>query len=348
MPELNEAALKQQLKDGAFSNAYLLYGDENYLKQHYANQLAKACVTPGMEVFNYKKYDGADGVSLSEILASAETLPAFGGFMYVLVHDFPVESVSGADKEQLEAFLQAPPESTVLVFWQDTLEVNPKKSAKWRQTIAQFAKHGAAVRLDRMDRASLCRTLAAGAKKRGCVLERAEAEYLAETVGNDLCLLLGELEKLCNYKQSGALTKADIDAVATKSLEANVFDLSKALSAGNCAQALALLQKLLSEKEKPELILGTLLSVYVDMYRVKLALEAGERADYPAKFFNYKGKEFRLRNASRDANAMQIQDLRLCLDLCGQADKALKSGAQPRSIVLERLLVQLSGLKVRR
>ena len=348
MPELHESELKQQLKSGEFSHAYLLYGTEGYLKQFYAERIAKKCVTPGMEGFNYKKFDAGDGVGLSEILEAAETLPAFGGSMCILVRDFPLDSLSEPDKKQFTAFMEDLPESLVLIFWEDTLEINPKKNAKWRSVITLFNKYGVSVALDRLDTASLCKLLQSGAKKRGCELTRSEAELLLQTVGNDLNLLLGELEKLCNYKQSGEIQKADIEAVATKSLEANVFDLSKALVAGNCARALALLQKLLSEKERPEMILGTLISAYVDMYRVKLALVAGEKAEYPAQFFNYKGREFRLRNAARDANTLSVEELRRCLDLLGTADRALKSGTSDEKTVLERLLVQLSGVRARR
>lgn len=345
MPEISEAQLKQQIKSGEFSRVYLFYGAEGYLKQHYADRLAKACVTPGMEGFNFKKYDAADGAPLSAVLEAAETLPAFGGHMCVLARDYALDALHASDKARLEVFFADPPESAVLIFWQDTVEVNPKKSAKWRAVLSQIEKCGAVVHLDRMDMQTLCKTLSAGAAKRGCQLEKTEARYLAETVGNDLNLLSGELEKLCSYKQSGTITKEDIDAVATRSLEANVFDLSRALSAGNCARSLMVLEKLLQEKEKPELILGTLCGVYVDMYRVKLALEAGERADAPAKFFNYKGKEFRLRNAARDAARYDKRDLQQALDLCTTADRALKTGSTPASIVLERLLVQLSALK---
>lgn len=345
MPQLNEVQLKQQLKSGDFSRVYLFYGAEGYLKQHYAERLAKACVTPGMEGFNFKKYEASDGVPLSEVLEAAETLPAFGGYMCVLARDYALDALNTADKARLEEFLADPPESTVLLFWQDTVEVNAKKSAKWRAVLSEISQCGATVAFDRMDMQTLCKALPAGAAKRGCQLEKTEARYLAETVGNDLNRLLGELEKLCSYKQSGTITKADIDAVATRSLEANVFDLSRALSSGNCARALEILSQLLQEKEKPELILGTLCGVYVDMYRVKLALEAGERAEAPAKFFNYKGKEFRLRNASRDASRYDKRDLRQALDLCTAADRALKSGSTPAPLVLERLLVQLAAIR---
>ena len=165
MPELHESELKQQLKSGEFSHAYLLYGTEGYLKQFYAERIAKKCVTPGMEGFNYKKFDAGDGVGLSEILEAAETLPAFGGSMCILVRDFPLDSLSEPDKKQFTAFMEDLPESLVLIFWEDTLEINPKKNAKWRSVLSLFNKYGVSVALDRLDTASLCKLLQSGAKK---------------------------------------------------------------------------------------------------------------------------------------------------------------------------------------
>lgn len=347
LPEIHETELKQMLKAGDFPCVCLLYGSEGYLKQYYADTVPKKCVTPGMEGFNFKKFDFGDGATVSQVLDAAQTLPAFGGKMCVVVRDCPLDSLSGDDKAQMDAFLEDVPDSTCLLFWQDTVEVNPKKSAKWRSVLSVVKKVGVTVPLDKLDRTSLCKLLQSGAKKRGCVLERTQATYLAEIVGNDLNLLLGELEKLCNYKNGGEITRADIDAVATKSLEANIFDLSKALTAGNCARALEILHKLFDAKEKPEMILGTLVGAYVDMYRVKLSLSGGERAEYPAQFFNYKGKEFRLRNAARDAAKLDIRQLRGCLDVLNTADAALKSGVADPKITLERLLVQLSAARAK-
>lgn len=343
MPAITEAELKQQIKTGAFPRVCMLFGNEGYLKQYYAELLPKKCVTPGMEGFNLKKYDAGDGVPLSQVLDAAQTLPAFGGSMCIVAHDYPLDALPAEDKAAFDDYLQDAPESTVLIFWQDTAEINPKKSAKWRNVIAAINKVGVTVCLDPLDRTSLCKLLMGGAQKRGCSLSRENAAFLAETVGNDLQMLLGELEKLCNYKVSGEITREDIDAVATKSLEANIFDLSRALTAGNCARALEILQKLLQDKEKPELILGTLASTYIDMYRVKLALESRQDSVAPAKYFDYKGKEFRLRNAARDAARLSVRQLRACLDDLNAADSALKSGILNPQTVLERLLVQLAA-----
>lgn len=345
MPELTEVDLKQQIKTQNFSNLYLLYGAEGYLKQFYANALVKATVDPAMSVFNFKKFDYEDGAELPDILEAAETLPAFGGYMCVLVHDYPLDTMNAADKKLFDEFLKDVPESTVLIFWQDSAEIIPKKNAKWKSVIGKIQKVGAVVALEPRSQSDVLRLLQNGAKKRGCVLERREALLLLEMVGNDLSTLLNEIEKLCNYKQGGEITREDIETMVTKSLEANVFDLSRALNNGDCAKALHILEKLFADKEKPELILGTLISSYVDMYRVKLSIAAGEQATYTAQYFNYKGKDFRLRNAARDIRNMSIPALRGCLDALNKADTALKSGIEDPKIVLEQLIVRLSAAK---
>ena len=155
MPAIEEAQLKQQIKSGDFPRVCLLYGSEGYLKQYYADLLPKKCVTPGMEGFNLKKYDFADGVPLSEVLDAAQTLPAFGGSMCIVAHDYPLDALPADDKAALDGYLADAPESTVLILWQDTTEINPKKNAKWRSVIAAVNKAGVTVCLDRLDRASL-------------------------------------------------------------------------------------------------------------------------------------------------------------------------------------------------
>ena len=70
-----------------------------------------------------------------------------------------------------------------------------------------------------------------------------------------------------------------------------MFDLSKALVGGTAQQAFNILNDLLAQKEKPVVILGTLISAYVDMYRAQVALNSGESAEAAAQVFNYKRRE---------------------------------------------------------
>lgn len=69
--------------------------------------------------------------------------------------------------------------------------------------------------------------------------------------------------------------------MCVKSLEASVFDLSRAVTKNDGKKAFSVLHKLFAEKEKPELILGTMIMAFVDMYRAKVAVSSGEKANLP-------------------------------------------------------------------
>ena len=346
MPQFTETELKQQIQSGTLSNLYLLYGTEGYLKQFYANALQKAAVQPGMEVFNLKQFNSDDGEDFDALYEVAETLPAFGSYMCIVVHDYALDALDENSKKRFFAFLKDIPESTVCIFWQEDPTINPKKNSKWRTIQDHFLKaNGVVVNFEPRTQGDVIKLLQSGAKKRGCNLARPEAQLLLEMVGNDLSKLLNEIEKLCNYKTSGDITRADLEALVTKSLEANVFDIAKMLHAGNCTKALYILENLLANKEKPELILGTLISAYVDLYRVKLATEAGKDPMSLAEPFSYRGKEFCLRNAKRDCRNLSLLAIRKCLDALNAADMSLKSGIEDPKIVLEKLIIRLSAAK---
>ena len=51
MPKIDEMQLKKEIKSGDFKNAYLLYGEESYLKEYYANELKNKIVDKTFEAF---------------------------------------------------------------------------------------------------------------------------------------------------------------------------------------------------------------------------------------------------------------------------------------------------------
>ena len=129
--------------------------------------------------------------------------------------------------------------------------------------------------------------------------------------------------------------------MVTKNLETTVFLLSKALVAGNYEKAYELLDLLFGQNEEPVSILAVLSSAYVDMYRVRAALQSGQPVFELAKTFDYKGKEFRLRNAERDGAGMSTEMLRESLDALLQTDVALKSTRTDNRLWMEELIARL-------
>ncbi|MBQ5994787.1 MAG: DNA polymerase III subunit delta [Clostridia bacterium] len=341
MPQITEASLKAQLKDGKFFSSYLIYGTEAFLKQHYANLIVKKCVSPDMEGFNLRKFDAEDNVSLEALIESTDTLPVFSEHCCTFMKNMPLDSFYSADQKVFEKWLAEMPETTVAVFWQDTDDVGTGKNAKWKNVIKLFEKYGACLCLDKMDSSSLIKTVTGGLAKRGCNIDRAVAAYLVETVGSDLNLLLNEVEKLADYSSDKVITKEDIDDVCTKSLEANVFDLSKGIISGNIEKALSILSVLFENKERPEMILGALCSNFIDMYRVKLCLAEGKSFDAFKDSYSYKNRAFRLNYAKRDAAKVSLDRLSHCIELLNEADMSIKGYGSDPKIILEKLIVEL-------
>lgn len=338
MAKFTETELRQQIKSKEFSNAYLIYGEEDYLKEYYVSQLKEKIVDKTFESFNFHSFDGKN-TALDDILKDAQMLPMMSEYNFVLVRDYPIEKIK-SDIKLLEEYLTDCPESTVLVFWYDAIPVD-EKNAGFKNVIKLFDKYACVVRLDKRSESDVAKLLVNGAKKRGCTLDAANARYLISVSGNDMKTLLNELDKLSYFVNGEEITKDIIDNMATKCLQARIYDLSKYVVSGNSDLAYSVLDTLFAMKEEPVIILSVISGVYVDMYRVKCAKTAGFGYDDVAKHYNYKGREFALRNATRDCASLTENQLRRSLDAITDTDIKLKSTAVDKKLLIEELIVKL-------
>jgi len=338
---ITEAELKKQIKEGGLRPVYFLYGEETYLSGHYAGQIAaKAVGSDELAAFNLQKFDGRE-CTAEALEDAAEALPLMAETKCVVVRDYDAAGGGAAQQERLLRLVSDPPESSVLVFWQDAVEADVKKSAKWKAFAAAVEKKGACVEFKRKTTADIVKLLCSGAARRGSCLQPDNARLLVEQGGNELNRLLNELDKLCALAGEGEITREMIETAGTKNLEASVFDLSKAILQHHYHRAYAILHRLLSQREEPVAILAVLSSAYADLYRAKVAAAAGQQADTLAGDFQYRGKEFRLRNAARDCSRLSIQVLRESLETLAQADLRLKSSRTDKRVVLEQTAARL-------
>ncbi len=339
MGRLNEGEFKAQIKSGEYSPAYFIYGSEGYLKQFYVDQLIKKLAAGPFEDFNLHKYDGKK-TPLDDILKDADLLPLMSEYNLVVACDYPFDK-SEADCKAIKEYLKDVSPSTVLVFWYNSVDVDIKKNSKWKGIEAAFSKAGSSVLLEPRTEGELAKLIVSGCKKRDASISSENARYLISVSGSDIKTLLNETEKLSAYANGGEITRQLIDKLAVRCLQARVFDLSKAIVRGDYEKAYAVLDSLFAAKEEPVSVLAVISNCFVDMYRVKCAKTAGFDCTDVGNYYNYKGREFALRNAMRDCSSLSVNQLRASLDVIMQADCALKStGAAPR-LVLEEALVKL-------
>ena len=344
MPQITEAEWKKQLEKGVLKGFYFVYGPEKYLVQRSAARVKEKASEGPFPDFNLQVFDGTE-CSLDELAEAVEALPFMAEEKYVLVSDLDVEARNAGELEKLYACLEDVPESTVLFFYLPGLTPDMKRSAKWKKFLSTAVKKGNALEFPRRTSADLEKLLGAAAGKHYCVLTRENARRMINLCGNDLQTLFNELEKLCAYVKEGEIPASVIDRLVTKNLETTVFALSKDILAGRYEAAYGVLDTLFSQNEEPGSVLAVLSSAYLDLYRVRAALQSGETALEPSKHFDYKNKEFRLRNAERDGRKLSTAMLRQSLEALSAADAQLKGGRGDRKLfqrlTMEKLIAEL-------
>ncbi len=337
----NEEALKQHLKSEALLPVYVLYGEESFLVGQYAGKLCRAAMDgdDDLDSFNLHRFDGTK-CGFDEIEEAVEALPLMAQRTCVTVRDYDVGSSEA--HERLLALLQEPNDCCVLIFYYDAMKVSAAKNERWKSFLAAVEKSGAVVKLDKRTPEEVVRMLVSGATRRGCTMKTDTARLLLEWCGNDLNLLMCELDKLAALADGGEIDRALVEKAATRNLESRVFELSKAILKGQYTAAYEVLHALFAQKEDPIMINGVLASAWADLYRVKTAEAAGEQPTAVAAVYaGYKGKEFRLRNAARDAARLSVVTLREGLEVLAEADRKLKFTPADNHVVLEETAARL-------
>ena len=338
MAAIGEKEIKALIRSGDIGGAFLLFGTESYLKEFYSSKLKDKAVSPDFADFNYHFFDGAS-CTLEDIEQAVEAFPMMSSNTCVFVKDMAVDSLDEDSYEKLEKIVGDVPDYCTLIFYIGKAD-SLKKTAKAKKAVSLFTKYGNAVELNKKTAYELAKMLVGAAQKRDSSLSQRNAEYLVSCVGDDMVTLLNEIDKLSAYAEGREITRADIDLMCVKTIEANAFDLTKYIISDNFDKAYETLNMLFAQRADVMMIMGAVISVFVDIYRVKVSVSAGYRDTQPAEIFsNYRGREFT--KVSRQASALSVRVLRQCLDELHRADTLLKSSAVDNRIVMEELLVKL-------
>ena len=335
-----EADLVKHLKNDSLLPVYLFCGSQSFLVRLYAKRLREKAVPPSLSDFNYTYFE-ASRTDIDAVSDALESVSFLGGTRLVQLTDLDADKLSSTDWDKLQERLQEIPEETVFLISQQNIPVDTKKSARWRAIVKQVEKLGAVAVLDARSRRETVRFLSALCQKNGCEIDPRLCEEMIDRCGDDLLVLGQEMQKLCAFTGEGTITPEAVEKLCIRQLDANVFDLARKILAGDLSSALAVLQELFDMGSEPIAILGALNTSFIDLYRCKTAREQGlSQADITAAF-SYRGREFRVKNALRDADRFSRKKLANCLFLLAECDYKLKSARADGQILLQETLTRL-------
>lgn len=340
MPYISENELKKQIKNLTFKNFYFLFGQEKYLIKHYCQKLTESILNANINDFNLKTILG-ENFDVDSFEESVETLPFLSPCKCIVVQDLDIEELGSENMKKLKEILSNLPDQTTLIFAYSTLDFDVKKASKWRTFLKYLENYAVLIEFKKMSKSELSAQLVTWAHKLNKDLSTKNAQKLIDCCGDNLLDLKNELKKISSFSESSEISSEDIDSLVTKKLEANVFDLTKAISQKNLKKALKILDFLINKKEEPIAILSLIASSYIDMYRVKACNNSFSAIKEIPKYFDYKRKEFRLDIANNSSFNLPIDKIRDNIKNLIDADLAIKSSNTDKKIILEKTIVKL-------
>jgi DNA polymerase-3 subunit delta len=265
---------------------HLLWGDDEAARSRAVDTLIQQRTDPAWQSINLSRLDGSDSSQAAQALEEARTPPFGGGDRVVVLQRSPFCNQCPAElAEQLEATLPLIPGNCHLLL------VNAgKPDARLRTTKAlqKLVKAGEAheqsFQLPAIwDGAGQIELVQRTARELGLALEPAAAEALSDAIGSDSARLASELEKLALYvgAESGRKTpQPPISAAAVEALvgsqATNALQVGDALLAGQPAEAVALVDALLTANEPALRIVATLCGQIRGWLWVSLLDQQGE------------------------------------------------------------------------
>ncbi|MBR5542961.1 MAG: DNA polymerase III subunit delta [Oscillospiraceae bacterium] len=312
---------KDSLKNDNISNLYVFHGEEGYLREYYLSELEKRVVGDMMPEFNLTVINGeTDFKTLSQVV---ESYPAMNEKRLVIVRDFDIVSANADFSEKAQELFSDMPEYCVLVFVYSGIEFKPDKRRKLYKTIEQYSE---IVEFKRASRTDLLSWIKRRFLANGKDIATDTADFLMFYSGELMEQLIPEIEKVSAYSKKKEITKADIEAVASRNITSIIFDVLNAIADRKYAKALSAIDDLQTRNEKPIAALAQIAQQFRRVYAAKLILERGGGRKEVVDLFEMRN-EYPARIAIDAARKIETKSVRSAITLAAEADEKLKLGA---------------------
>ncbi|HBJ18449.1 MAG TPA: DNA polymerase III subunit delta [Clostridiales bacterium] len=322
---------------------YLFVGEEEYLKRYHASLLREKIVTDAaFAPFNHLVFDGPE-IDVPKLSDAIKAPPMMSDYKLVewRYPDFEhmKESVRGAVDDL--APLKEEFSYTVLLLSATADGFDPGTAKRPSKLATRYGKLFDIVPFPKSTDAQLLGWLKRHFDAEGIRTDADSLRALVFRSGHLMDILIGEVEKLAAYLKANGrdtLTPADVEAVASSTLECDTFALSNAVIDRNRALAFRALLEMKRERTDPAVLIGMLTRTYSEL--VSVALLSDEGADAPAIEAALKIPAFKVRMYLRTVKSHGVPRLVAALDSLTKVDAASKLGGVDGYAAVELFLAQ--------
>lgn len=306
---------------------YLLYGEDNYLKNEFVKKAKKSFGELQLGI-NYIQIDESN---VNNVISDIET-PAFGyERKMIIVKNANLMQKKNAISDKLSEYLNDADkqilDSIELIIVEDSVEKNALFNT--------ISKIGMIKEFNEQKISQLITKVKSISAAYGVQIQENVAQYFIECTGTNMEDIINEIRKLIEYAgKGGTIKKEDIDSLTIKKSESVIFDLTDNLGKKNIHEAINVLHDLIYAKEPVQKILVMLYNHFKKLYIVQLSNGQNVAQNLKLK----PNQTFLVSKYQNQAKFFTQDEIRNLLNEFMYIDEASKSGNLDINIGLESVL----------
>ena len=328
--------LDNHIKNKTFSNIYLLFGDEEYLKNSYEKQLTNAIVDDNLKMMNFDIFESKN-TNISQIIDTCNTLPFVNEYrLIILKNSGLLYEGRKDDTNKLEQYLHSLPKTTIIIFIEEKID----KKLKLFKTISNL---GTVYQIGNLSENDLIDWILNLFKDNNKTITSKEAVYIIRNVGSNMEILLNEINKLISFKtNNNKIAINDIDLICTKSIESKIFDLINFMANKNIDKAIQVYQNLLTNKTSPFVILNMIYRQFKLILQTKYLYNKNYNISSIASELTT--RDFIIKEALKQSKNFSIKILLQVLNECLIIDNNIKTGQVNDIMAVELLIIKYATI----
>ncbi len=343
MDIIKEDGFRKLVKDG-LSGGYLFFGDEDYLKAFSLKSAREAiCADEGFAVFNDIVIDPID-YTAPALLDALMPLPMMSEQKIVTVNGLYISQLKPSEIDDLCDVLATLPEYdyNVLILSVPAGGIDAGRLPKAPSaTLTKLSQYLTPVHFESVSPARLVNWLGKHFAHNGVNASPQVCSFMIEYCGDSMYKLAAECDKLSFYALAHSrreITEADVREVCSADLSADSFALTNAIQAGRADKALEVLAVMKFRRIDPIVVLSEVSSTVCEMISVRSLMDSGKNSAEIASAL--KKNEYRVKLYMSAVKDQSMKKLRRTLELCTEADLALKRSPQGY-MAIEKLICSL-------
>lgn len=266
-----QSGAPQKLWSASLLPVYLLWGEEERLKEEAVAAISQEAVSPEWMDFDYELLDMAN-CKVDQIISAATQVP-FGGLRRLVVVrgiELLREKGKQSDIDRLAGSVNSLPVSSCLVMIAGSQEEEGRRKTAVSPKLDTAVKNrGALVVFRAMNERSAAAWVEQRLRASGKSIQTDALEKLTNIAGRDLLTLENEIEKLTQYTGDRELiTVRDVEVLTAESPDDVIFAVLEAVTRRQIDKAMLLLGELHRNEPRPQAVAGKLLALLTRQFRL--------------------------------------------------------------------------------